>query len=150
MRTEIGGALSTLVLILFCAGCVTEREPPKGFLVDVASSAAPCGDSRPLVATAIGGHKARTNYEGDAAIPEACRLMREVLKTRAEKVVFVKAEADVTWGEFMELVDRVWPEPDVVSIFTLETEAMADDTYCLNPSYHSDYTRFGGFRSRTR
>jgi hypothetical protein len=151
MRTGTSGALSTLALILFCAGCVTKREPPEGFLVDVPSAAEPCG-SYPLhlVATAIGGHKATLNSEGDAAIPEVRRLLREVLKTRAEKLVFVKAEADVTWGEFMELVDHVWPETDVVSILTPETEAMARRTYCLHPSPHSDYAKFGGFRLRAR
>ncbi len=150
MRTGISGASSTLALILFCLGCVPERGPPKGFFIDVASSAAPCGESRNIVATAVGEEKARLNAEGDAPIPEVCRKMREVLKHRAEKVVYVRAEADVTWGEFMVLVDQVWPETDVVSILTPKTEAMVRLTLCLHPSVHSDYTKFGGFRSRTR
>ena len=142
--------LSGALLILCCAACVRGKGPVKGVVVDLASSSEPCGDSpRTLVATAIGGHKARLNQQPDAAIPEVCRQLREVLRYRAEKVVYVNAEADVTWGEFMELVDHVRPETDVVSILTPKVEVLARRSACLRPSCR-DCTKFGGFRGRNR
>ena len=142
--------LSTSVLFLCCAACTRDTGPAKGIIIDVASSSAPCGDSpRTLVATAIGAHKARLNQEPVAAIPEVCRRLREVLSYRAEKVVYVNAEAEVPWEDFMELVDNVWPETDVVSILTPEVEVLGRRTHCLHPSCR-DFTRFGGFRTRTQ
>jgi hypothetical protein len=142
--------LSISVLFLCCAACTTDKGPAKGILVDIASSSMPCGDSpRVLVATAIGGHKARLNQEPVAAIPEVCRRLREVLSYRGEKVVYVNAKAEVPWEDFMELVDNVWPQTDVVSILTPEVEVLARRTYCLHPSCR-DCTRLGGFRTRTQ
>jgi hypothetical protein len=82
-----------------------------------------------------------------ATIPEAAQRLREVMSTRAEKVVFVKAEADVSWGEFVELVDHVWPEVDVVSILTPQVEMLARRTHCLSTSGRV-CAGFGGFRAR--
>ncbi len=53
---------------------------------------------------------------------------------RAEKLLYVKAESGVSWGEFVELIDQVWPETDVVSILTPQVEALARQRYCLTPS----------------
>ena len=119
-------------------------------VVDVAStSVPPCGDSGNIVATAIKGHKAKLNAEPVAALPAVRRRLREVLSYRAEKLVYVRAESDVPWSEFIELVDNVWPETDVVSILTPQVEAQAGRTYCLQPSCR-DCTGLGGFRSRSR
>jgi hypothetical protein len=44
------------------------------------------------------------------------------MSSRAEKVIFVKADAGVSWGDLVELGDEVWPEADVVSILTSQVE----------------------------
>ena len=150
MTARCIASLPLSVLVLCCAACVVEQRSAQGILVDVAASSAPCGDSpRYLIATAVGGHRARLNQEPATAIPEICHRLREVLAYRAEKVVFVNAEADVPWEEFLELVDHVWPETDVVSILTPKVESLAHRTYCLYPSCR-DCTAFGGFRARKR
>lgn len=149
ISTRIINAFSLLVVILCIGACTGESKATKGLLVDVATSSAPCGDSRNVIAVAMGGHRARLNIEPDASIPEVTQRLREIMSTRAEKVVFVKAQANVSWGDFLELVDHVWPEADVVSIFTPQVEALARQTYCLSPSCR-DCTGFGGFRPRNR
>jgi biopolymer transport protein ExbD len=134
------------VLILCGGACIMEKDATQGIIVDLPSASAPCGDaSRELVATAIGRHRARLNEEPDATIPEVCRRLQEVLVYRAEKVVYVNAAADVSWGEFMELIDHVWPETNVVSILTPKAEALARQTGCLYPSCR-DCSKLGGFR----
>jgi hypothetical protein len=89
-------------------------------------------DGRNLVAIAIGRHRARLNVEPDWKISEVALRLREVLSYRAEKMVYVKAEMGVSWGEFLELVDHVWPEADVVSIITPQVDLRR--RYCLAPS----------------
>src|SRR5882762_6648576 len=94
------------VIFACCASCAKHTGPATGIRVDIASADTPCGDSpHLLVATAIGGHKAKLDQEPEASILEVCRRLRGILSYRAEKVVYVNAEADVPWGDFMELVD---------------------------------------------
>jgi biopolymer transport protein ExbD len=131
------------------AACQRGSGTAKGFMVDLATSAESCGDSRTIVAVAVGRHRAKLNAEPDATFPEVVQRLREVMSYRAEKVVYVKAEAEVSWGEFLELVGDVWPEVNAVSILTPQVEAMARRTYCLGPSCR-DCTKFGGFPTRTR
>jgi hypothetical protein len=59
--------------------------------------------------------------------------LREALRYRAEKVVYVEAEPGVTWGEFLTLVDHVWTEADVVSLITPQVDALARKSICLTP-----------------
>jgi hypothetical protein len=140
--------LLPISLLLLCGtACERENGTPKGFIVDVATSAESCGDGTYIVAAAIGGHRAKLNAEPDRTYPETVKRLREVMSYRAERVVYVKAETGVPWGEFMELVDDVWPEVNVVSILTPQVEAMSRRTFCLGPSCR-DCARFGGFHSR--
>src|ERR1700674_2080230 len=140
-------ARSTVAALFVCSpACHYGSGAQKVFLVDLATSAESCGDSGNIVAVAIGRHRARLNAEPDVTFPEAVQRLREAMTYRAEKIVYVKAEADVSWGEFLELVDDVWPEVNVVSILTPQVEATARRTYCLGPSCR-DCTRFGGFHT---
>jgi hypothetical protein len=116
-------------------------------MVDLAASAESCGDGSDIVAVAIGRHRAKLNAEPDATFPEAVQRLREIMSTRGEKIVYVRAEAEVSWGELMELVDDIWPEVNVVSILTPQVEAISRRTLCLGPSCR-DCTKFGGFPTR--
>jgi len=58
--------------------------------------------------------------------------LHEVLRYHAEKVVYVTAGAGVSWGEFLQVVDRVWPEADIVSIITPQVQAQ--HSFCIGPS----------------
>jgi len=130
--------------------CTRQHEASRGFRVDVATSPESCGDGRNIVATALGGHRARLNSEPDRETALAAQRVRTVLSTRAEKLVYVKADADVTWGEFMELVDHVWPETGVVSILTPGVESSARRNGCLEPSCNQDCAGRGGFGASHR
>jgi hypothetical protein len=134
----------THVIVVRVRCCLpTGSGASKGFMVDLAASAESClDDSRNIVAVAIGRHRAKLNAEPDATFPETVQRFREVVSVNAEKIVYVRAEAEVSWGEFMELVDDVWPEVNVVSILTPQVEKMSRRTYCLGPSCR-DCTKFG-------
>jgi hypothetical protein len=92
-------------------------------MIDVATSPDSCGDSRDVVVAAIGRHRARLNGEFDVTITDVGQRLHEVMSYRAEKVIYMKAAPDVSWGDFLELVDEVWPEADVVSILTSQVES---------------------------
>jgi hypothetical protein len=138
-------AIAVAAAILWCAAC-TRREKAKALFVDLASSSAPCGDDpRWLVVTAVGGHRGRLNGYADAPIAELRQQLREVLKYRAEKVVYLSAEGNTHWGDFIDLVEQVWPETNVVSVLTPEVARQSKRTYCLHPSCR-DCGDLGGFR----
>lgn len=140
-------AHSVIVVILCCACCTVGHEPTKGFVVDVATSPASCGDGSQIVATATGKRSARLNAGPDLAIAEIRHQVRVEMSYRAEKVVFVRANAGLSWGEFLELVDELWPEVEVVSLLTPQVESHR--TSCLSPSCR-DCTNFGGFHKPRR
>jgi hypothetical protein len=140
-KTEI---LSMCALALCCAACSRENHAKRVFRVNVATSPESCGDGSNIVAIALGGHRARLNAEPEASIVVAAQRLHEIMSYRAEKVVYVKAETHVSWGEFLELIERVWPEVNVVSILTPQVEASARRNDCLAPSCH-DCSNLGDF-----
>jgi hypothetical protein len=103
--------------------------------LDIAS-ARECGadDIRLIIATAIGSHRVRVGAEPGRTTSEFALRLREVMSVRAEKLIYLKADAGVSWEEFMELLDVVWAEADVVSIITPQVGASAHGGYCLTPS----------------
>ena len=119
---------------ILSAGCAREKKPATGFVLDLAVAPESCGDGRHIVAIAMGKHRARLNAEADLPVDEIGPRLREIQSYRAEKLTYVTAEADVSWGEFLELVDRVWPEADVVSLITPQVQVLAERRICLAPS----------------
>jgi hypothetical protein len=149
MSTRALAVLSMSVLSLCGAACNRENDGSKGFTVDLAVSPKYCGDGRNIVAVVIGRRRARLNAEPDAAFPAVVQGLREVMSYRAEKVVYIKAEPEVQWGEVLELVDNVWSEVNVIGILTPQVEALARQTDCLSPSCR-DCTKLGGFPTHSR
>jgi hypothetical protein len=147
MSTRVLTALSMSMLLLCGAARHRDYGGSKGFAVDLATSPKSCGEGSEIVAVAIGRHRARLNAEADAFFPEVVQRLHEVMSNRAEKVVYIKAEAEVPWGEFVELVGDVWSEVNVVSIITPQVESMSRQTYCLSPSCR-DCINLGGFPPR--
>jgi len=126
--------LSALLLTLFTAACSGSHKAAEGFMLGIATAPASCMDNvRIVIATATSSHRARLNTEPELPIAEVSPRLREVMRYRAERVVYVRADADVSWGEFVELVDHVWPEADVVSLITPQVDAEARRTICLSP-----------------
>jgi len=115
---RIAAVLSASLLILGMAACRRAHGGAHGFMLDIATQRECFGDGRTVIATATGWHRARLNGDADLPIAEAALRLREVMSHRAERLVFVMADADIPWGEFLELVDHVWPAADVVSIIT--------------------------------
>jgi hypothetical protein len=130
---RIAAAVLSIMANVYSAAC-NEGPKTRGFMIDIATAPESCGDGRNIVAIAVGSRRARLNGEADVPITELVPRLHEVLSYRAEKLVYVAAEADVSWGEFLELLDRVWPEADLVSIVTPEVKALAQRRYCLAPS----------------
>ena len=136
-------AACCLVLVYGAVGCRT-RPASTGIMIDLATSPKRCGDGREIVAVAINGHRARLNAEPDTTVASIVLRLHNIMRTRAEKVVYVAAEPTVPWGEFVELVDSLWPEVDVVSLVTPQVNAEARRSFCILPSCR-DCRKFGGY-----
>ena len=132
MRTR--SILIVVLVWIFSATCAQRRTHTTGLVLDLAVAPESCGDVRSIVATAVGGHRAQINVDPGLPIGQIGPRLREIQSYRAEKLTYVTAKADVTWGEFLELVDRVWSESDVVSLITPQVEVLAERRRCLAPS----------------
>ncbi len=138
----------SISLILCCAACSRPPGNEKGFRVNVATSPQSCEDNnRDVVAVATGERRARLDSESDAPIAEITARLHEIMSYRAIKIVYVQANSEVPWGEFVELVDHAWPEVNVVSVLTSRVEIPARRNWCSALS-GKDYTGLGGFGKR--
>lgn len=121
-------------LIVYSVACGKKRSSSVGFLVDVASAPTSCGDGRNIVAIAMGNGKARLNSEPAVWLDQLVLRLREVLKYRAEKLVYVTAEPQTSWADFLVMTSRVWPEAGVISLVTSDVERLARQRHCLATS----------------
>ena len=127
-------ACATALALLALACCGSERAPSRGYLLDIATAPERCGDGRNIVITAIGQHRVRIMRDLVLEMDSAAYWLRDTFRTRAYKFVYVRAEPGVAFGEFVERVDHVWPEAEVVSILTPQVEVLAVKRFCLAPS----------------
>jgi len=125
-----------LSLLLLCQPCERNgrHAPARGYILDVATVPTDdppspfhqaCGDARYIIATVVGDGRARLNGEPAVSLDQFIRRVREVLRYRAEKLVYVTGESEASWSDFLRMVDRIWPEADVVSIITPEVDRLA-------------------------
>ena len=134
-----------MVAMLGCIGCSRKSVPETALILDIATAPKSCGDGRNVVAIAVGSGTAKLNGEAAVPLDQLAARIREVQSYRAEKLLYVTAEAGVPWGDFVAMVERLWPDADVVSMITPEVEQLARRRYCLAPSCGS----CEGFRSST-
>jgi biopolymer transport protein ExbD len=132
MPIRITALAIAFVLTLLWAACVTGR-PSTGFLIDIAIAPEECGDGRPIVATLARDGRVQLNME-TIAVAEVGRRLRDVLRTRADKLIFVKAESDVSFGDFVQMLDLLHPEAEVLSLITPQVELLARTRFCIAPS----------------
>lgn len=93
-----------------------------------------CGDGRPIVVIPLGGHKARLHNEAPSEVGDVVSKVRDMLRYRAEKLVFVATETDVSFGDVAEVVDRLYPETGVISLITAQVAKRASRSLCIEPS----------------
>jgi hypothetical protein len=133
-----------LFVPLLCPTCVRNRNdaPAHGYILDLATAPSPqpleplhsrCGDLRYLIATATVNGRARLNGE-EMPLDELAIRIRGALHYRAFKLVYVNGDARASWSDFITMVDRIWPEAEVVSLITPEVERLAGLQHCLAPS----------------
>jgi len=128
-------AIVTVLLLLLCSAAHSQqRKAIKDFFLDIATAPESCGDGRNLVITAIGGHRAELNTEPAIATAEIGPRLRAILKYREEKTVYVKAGSGVPWGEFLDLLDNVRPEVEIISMLTPQVDRLSHRHLCLAPS----------------
>jgi hypothetical protein len=135
--------LSLLLLCQSCASWNRKHAFAGGYILDVAMVPPPdplaaihqlCGDARDIIATSSGKGRVRLNGEAEVSLDEFILRLRAILAYRAEKLVFVTGDSQASWGDFIAMVDRIWPEADVVSIITPKVERLALQQHCLAPS----------------
>jgi hypothetical protein len=126
-------ALLASMTILLC-GCHRGDTASKGFIIDVAKTLKSCGDGRTIVVTAIGNHRVKVNSEPDIPTAQLAPILRDILKTRFQRVVFVKGNADISFGDFAELVDHVRPVDAIISLVSSKLLPLGLRTMCLGVS----------------
>lgn len=130
-KTSGLGAFLIALCIIPLLAVATESD---AFLVAIADAPAECGDGRVVVAKALGNGRVRLNAEAEVTVDQAVSRIHEVMKYRAERVVFVAAEPRVAWRDVLALVERVWNEAEVISIVTPKIDELARRRHCLAPS----------------
>jgi len=122
------------LLLLRSAAHSQERKAAKGLFLDIATAQESCGDGRNLVVTAIGRHRAMLNAEPNIANAEIGSRLRAILRDRAERIVYVKAEPGVPSGEFLDMIDHIRPEVEILSLLTTQVDVLSRRHLCLAPS----------------
>lgn len=137
MRRGVCFAAISLIELLFLLGVVRgfRSTTVKVVTVDLAmgprirGEEAPekiCGDGRSIVATAVGRGRARLNVEPPAPFTATVQEIRDVLRVRAERIVYVKAEDDVPWREFIVMVGQLSGEADTISLVSDRAQSVID------------------------
>jgi hypothetical protein len=87
-----------------------------------------------VVVVASGGHTAMLNGRSPAPIAEVIASVHKAMGSRAEKVVYIGAGVDASYGDFIELVDGLWPEAEVLSVLTSRVKALVRENNCIDHS----------------
>lgn len=128
--------VGTVILGAILTSCSNANRTPVGYLIDVAIAPEHCGDGRWIVITATGNHRAIINGDPNRETPiaQTVSTVRETLRYRAEKIIYVDAEPTVPWSDFIDVLDAIRPEAEIVSLVTPRTKALAEKRWCLAPS----------------
>lgn len=125
--------LFALTFVSFSSIAIRLAEPV-GLPLAVAAAAENCGDGdRNVILTAVGGRKVRINREPAIPLEALAPRLREKLKDRVEKQIFVKADPELSFGAFAGIVDAAQPEVDLISWLLPRTEALVHGGRCLLP-----------------
>jgi biopolymer transport protein ExbD len=109
-------------LLLIVSALAGSTPVSRGFRLRLAKLER-CGfdDRRIVVLQALEGGKYRINVE-DVTIGELAGKLETIFRTRAERVVFVTAEADVPFSRVAELIDVAATQIDNIALLpSLET-----------------------------
>ena len=126
--------LSAFLVAPCVVALVAFATEPGAFIVTIADAPVECGDGRPVVAKALGNGRVRLNAEPEASVDEVVSRIHEVMRYRAQRVVYVAAEPGVAWRDVLALLDRVWNEAEAISIITPKIDELAQRRHCLVPS----------------
>ena len=128
------GAIAVATALSWCVGCNLAAAKPGGFSVYMITESHGCPtdyDSGRIVASALGNHRFRIN---DSDILDRAGLVRElenILKYRAVKAIWVRAEADTWYSDFIEMVDNVYRSGDLVAIYTDKVSELERQGGCV-------------------
>jgi hypothetical protein len=106
---------SLLGFLLLCQSCGWNRKnpPPYGYLLDIAKVPAPdrlatdhsrCGNLSYVIVTAAGKGRATLNGEIDITLDQLSLRVREIMRYRALKLVYVKGGSGVSWADFVGML----------------------------------------------
>jgi biopolymer transport protein ExbD len=117
-----------MVAVIPAAIPVTSR----GFSIKVAQSpSGNCGDARIVIVEVLHSGGLRLNGE-DLNCSQLATLLYDIFKTRAEQVVFIRAEPDVSFRQVAEVIDIASGQVDYVAIITHSVKL--GRPYCLTIS----------------
>jgi biopolymer transport protein ExbD len=120
----------SLFLILTVIFAATARMS-KGLPVKIACRSTDYyGDCRPVVAHILQNGIVRLNREDEIKVNALANRLHESFATRAERVLFVKADPDVPFQSVAEIIDIAQTEVEYVGILTSAVEK--EPGFCLS------------------
>jgi biopolymer transport protein ExbD len=134
MQMALPGTISFagLFLTLALISAVSLSSMPEGIFVYIAGTQEDCVDNRrTIVATALRNGDVVLNQDTVKRANLENRLA-EMLRTRAERFLFLKAEPDVPFQEVIEVIDAATKQAAHVAILTPFVDAEARiEPHCL-------------------
>lgn len=110
-----------IILFVLLSSCITKGRSvsSKGFHLDLATVVKINGNGvieecSPIVVLARENQIATINMER-LSLQELNSRLREILKSRSDKLVFVGADPKVSMQDLTAIIDAVYPEADVTS-----------------------------------
>ncbi|MBI4464778.1 MAG: biopolymer transporter ExbD [Acidobacteria bacterium] len=130
---RVAAALASMLLILTVAAIVTINKST-GFLIDIATAPESCPDDvRIVIVTLHNNHTVQLNCCTTLEMAALRPKVRELFKNRVERVLFVQADPDVPFQQFVDLIDAVRQEVHIVSLITPQVEEQVRARHCLSP-----------------
>jgi biopolymer transport protein TolR len=128
VQTLNSAPLAALFLILTVIPA-TIRVTSRGYPVKVAQSlSGDCGDGPLFVVEVLHGGALRLNSV-DLKRSQLATLLYHIFKTRAERVVFIRADREVSFRQVAEVIDIASAQADYVAIIT--PSVRLGPPYCL-------------------
>jgi hypothetical protein len=121
---QVSRVLAFMVCVAAIVGLkdIGPGSPTSGFLLDLAATVQCYGDNSQVVATVHGNHQAQLNVNPAFDVADARKVIRDRLRTRAEKSIYLRANSDVAFEDVVEFLDAVRPEAEVISLITPHVE----------------------------
>ena len=116
MRSGVMAGIGSVFMILIV--CASPARIPHGFVTKIAIKRADCGDGPRTIVVHV-GKSGRTLLNGEAVKPGQLESrLHEIFSVRAERLVFLSADPEVTFAKIVPVLDLAQGQVDYVALLT--------------------------------